>query len=378
MNLWGIIATPFGYLLKGCYYLTQNYVISLLLFAFIIQIFMCLLFGIKQQKNIIKQARMRPYEVIIRKKYAGRNDQVTLRKQQAEIMDLYQREGYSPFGGCLPMIIQLIILFPLYEVVRRPLEYISGYTGSVCWTLEQAFGTAGGGAAEVKTASVIRSLGANGGLVNGAPWRDTIQALVGTAEGQITQADAYAAIETVEYSLGNGMRVLPDVTLFGADLSVEPINAMGTAMWWLIAIPLLNLAFTYISQFVSKKLSYQMGAQEGQGGSMKIMMLFLPLMSMFFTFTFASGIGIYWIFRTLLSMLQQFVLAKTMPYPRYTEEDIKQIEKEMRQEKRNRVKKPKKVDYETEEYHDVGDDEEMVSTQVQSMLTANRNFKRKK
>ena len=121
-----------------------------------------------------------------------------------------------------------------------------------------------------------------------------------------------------------------------------------------------------------------MGAQEGQGGSMKIMMLFLPLMSMFFTFTFASGIGIYWIFRTLLSMLQQFVLAKTMPYPRYTEEDIKQIEKEMRQEKRNRVKKPKKVDYETEEYHDVGDDEEMVSTQVQSMLTANRNFKRKK
>lgn len=376
MNLWGIIATPFGYLLKGCYYLTQNYIVSLLLFALIVQAFMCLLFGIKQQKNMIKQAKMRPYEVLIRKKYAGRNDQVTLRKQQAEIMDLYQKEGYSPFGGCLPMIIQLIILFPLYEVVRRPLEYIAGYTGSVCWTLESAFGTAGGAAAEVKTASVIRSLASNGGFVNGTPWRDTIHALVGTAEGQITSAEAYAAIDTVEYSLGNGMRVLPDVSLFGADLSIEPINAMGTALWWLIAIPILNLAFTYISQFVSKKLSYQMNEQ-AQGGSMKLMMLFLPLMSMFFTFTFASAIGIYWIFRTILTMLQQFILAKAMPYPRYSEEDIKQIEKEMRQEKKNRYKKQNKVDYETEEYHEVGEDEEKVPTQIQSFL-GRTNFKGKK
>ena len=376
MNLWGIIATPFGYLLKGCYYLTQNYVVSLLLFALIIQAFMCLLFGIKQQKNMIKQAKMRPYEMLIRKKYAGRNDQVTMRKQQQEIMDLYQKEGYSPFGGCLPMIIQLIILFPLYEVVRRPLEYIASYTGDVCWTLEKAFGVAGGAAPQVRTASIIRGLGANGGMVGEVNWQQAIQNIVGTAEGQITQAQANAAIDTVKYSLGDGMRVLPDVSLFGADLSIEPINAMGTALWWLIAIPILNLAFTYLSQFVSKKLTYQMNAQQGQGGSMKIMMLFLPLMSMFFTFTFAAGIGLYWIFRTLLAMLQQFILAKAMPYPRYTEEDIKQIEKEMREEKRNRGKKPKKVDYETDEYHEVGENEEMVSTQVQSMLSS-RNFKRK-
>lgn len=375
MNLWGIIATPFGYLLKGCYYLTQNYVVSLLLFALIIQAFMCLLFGIKQQKNMIKQAKMRPYEMLIRKKYAGRNDQVTMRKQQQEIMDLYQKEGYSPFGGCLPMIIQLIILFPLYEVVRRPLEYIASYTSDVCWTLETAFGVSGG-APQVKVASIIRGLNTNGGMVGDTHWQQAIQNIVGTGEGQITQAQASAAIDTVKYSLGDGIRVLPDVSLFGADLSIEPINAMGTVLWWLIAIPILNLAFTYLSQFVSKKLTYQMNAQQGQGGSMKLMMLFLPLMSMFFTFTFASGIGLYWIFRTLLAMLQQFILAKAMPYPRYTEEDIKRIEKEMREEKRNRGKKPKKVDYETEEYHEVGDDEEMVSTQVQSLLT-NKNFKRK-
>ena len=117
--------------------------------------------------------------------------------------------------------------------------------------------------------------------------------------------------------------------------------------------------------------------EQAQGGSMKLMMLFLPLMSMFFTFTFASAIGVYWIFRTLLTMLQQYVLAKAMPYPRYTEEDIKQIEKEMRIEKRNRGKKQKAVDYETEEYRDVGENEEMVSTQVQSMLSS-KNFKGKK
>ena len=63
---------------------------------------------------------------------------------------------------------------------------------------------------------------------------------------------------------------------------------------------------------------------------MKIMMLVLPLMTMFITFNFAAIIGIYWIFRTILSMIQQFILYKAMPYPKFTEEDYKRAEKEMK------------------------------------------------
>lgn len=92
----------------------------------------------------------------------------------------------------------------------------------------------------------------------------------------------------------------------------------------------------YLSQFITKKLQYQNTVQEsmnGQMNSMKIMMLVLPLMTMFITFSFAAAIGIYWIFRTLLSMLQQFILYKAMPYPTFTEEDYKNAEKEMKGKK---------------------------------------------
>ena len=60
------------------------------------------LLSIKQQKNSIKQANLRPKEMAIRKKYAGRNDQPTQQKLQNEIMELYQRENFNPIspGHC--------------------------------------------------------------------------------------------------------------------------------------------------------------------------------------------------------------------------------------------------------------------------------------
>ena len=63
--------------------------------------------------------------------------------------------------------------------------------------------------------------------------------------------------------------------------------------------------------------------------SLKIMMLVMPLMTMVITFNFAAVIGIYWIFRTILSMAQQYILYKAMPYPTFTEEDYKKAEKEL-------------------------------------------------
>ena len=358
MNFWDILATPFAYVMKGCYWLTQNYVLALLLFALVMQIFMCLLFGIRQQKNMIKQAKLRPYEAIIRKKYAGRTDQATMKKMQDEIMGLYQREGYSPLGGCLPMLVQLIIIFPLYEVVRRPLEFISGFAQDSCNILASAFGlNFNGTAIQISTATNIR----NHSL---ADITAKVQAMVGKpywSETELfTQDHANAAISEVEYLLENNAKFLPDVTMFGTDLGITPFDAFGmfSTVGWLILIPILNLAITYLSQFLSRKMTYQ-PAQEGQQAagmnSMKIMLYAIPLMSMFFTFSFPAAIGIYWIFRTILNTLQQFILSKAMPYPRYTEEDIKNIEKEMKEAARGKNKKRREIDV-TNSADDEGDE----------------------
>lgn len=58
-----------------------NYAIAILLFALIIKIIFFPL-GIKQQKNMQKQASLRPKEMAIRKRYAGRTDKVTQQKMQ--------------------------------------------------------------------------------------------------------------------------------------------------------------------------------------------------------------------------------------------------------------------------------------------------------
>lgn len=350
MGFWDTLALPFAYLMKGCYWLTQNYTLALLLYALVLQIIMCLVFGIRQQKNMIKQASLRPYEVILRKKYAGRNDQVTMKKYQDEISALYQKEGYSPLGGCLPMIIQLIVIFPLYEVVRRPLEFITGLSGEACGIIARAFGVdTATNAYQISLASHIKGFSGN--------WAEKIVAVPSETAGQwiVSPEQASATIAQLE---NLNLRFLPDSTLFGTELGIRPWDAFGQSYWWLILIPIVNLGLTYLAQFISKKLSYQSAQQDpstqGAMGSMNIMLYTMPLMSMFFTFTFPAAIGVYWIFRTILNSLQQFILAKAMPYPKFTDEDIKRIEKEL---KVNKKKKPK-ADTDTDTDDENGDTEQ--------------------
>lgn len=124
----------FGWVLDLCYKIVPNYLVAILLFALIIKIVMFPL-GIKQQKNSQKQARLRPKELAIRKKYAGRNDKATQQKAQQEIMELYQKENYSMFGGCLPLLIQFPIIIALYNVIRNPLQYMLGVKRTRAYTV---------------------------------------------------------------------------------------------------------------------------------------------------------------------------------------------------------------------------------------------------
>ena len=103
--------------------ITGSYALALLLYALIFKI-LFLFFSIKQQKNQIAMAKLAPKIEMIKAKYRGRNDQATLRKQQEEIMALQQKEGYSVFSGCLPLLLQLPIIMILYQVIRKPLSFL--------------------------------------------------------------------------------------------------------------------------------------------------------------------------------------------------------------------------------------------------------------
>lgn len=353
------LAIPFGWVLKLCYQFTAlfgesgSYVISLLLFALVMQLVLSP-FGIIQQRNMVKQAKMRPMEYLIRKKYAGRNDRATMQKMQNEIMELYQKEGYSPLKGCLPMLLQLVIIFPLYQVVIRPLQFIGGIPKAACSTIVtcfENFKNAQGDAVyslprtakEVYVSNLIRDLDAD--------QIDAIVSQVTNSNGEVIVSSEKAG-EAISYLVNEAGELIdttiPNVSIFGQNLGEQPFAAFGNfaGLWFLLLIPVINLALMYVSQIVSKKLNpqQQMEAQQQAGGgmlnSMKIMMWTMPLMTFFFTFTFPAAIGVYWIFRTLLSMLQQFILSKIFKMPKYSEEDLKRFEKEMKDAKKNQHKRP--------------------------------------
>lgn len=308
-SIWDtIINRPLGWIIEISYRFTHNYAIALFIFALVLQIVLFPL-GIKQQKNSVKQASLRPKEMAIRKKYAGRNDKPTQQKLNEEIMELYQRENFNPMGGCLPMLIQLQILFSLYNVVISPLKYICGFGAETIKNIQlkvyeilQAAGTEGFEAfAEGKTVSQInlitkmRELG----LTN----------FVGENGQAITES------------------MLPDFTIFGGklDLSMIPIQHLWSI---LLLIPALTLVVTYGSTWISRKLMYNPNPEAQNDISMKIMNLSMPLLSVYISFTVPATIGLYWIFRSILGVLQQLALSKMFPIPKFSEEDYKAAERE--------------------------------------------------
>ncbi len=303
-GLFDILYVPMGFIMRICYSITNNYAFALLLFALVMQLILLPL-GIRQQKGMIKQASLRPKESAIRKKYAGRTDQATQKKMNDELMALYQAENYNPASGCLPLLIQLPIILALFTVVRQPLTYITrlneGVIDALKSAVEQLGGTLTTSYEEISVITFIRDNGLDG------------------IRSVITNFDELSGITE--------STVFPDFTMFGVfDLSVIPSNQF----WPYILVPVLTGTVMLITTKLQRKFTYQSDAtQDAQNqSSMKIMMWLTPLMCAYFAYVVPSAIGVYWIWRNLLSFVQQVVLSKVMPTPKFTEEELLAAERE--------------------------------------------------
>ena len=287
--------------------LTGNYMLVLLIFAFLLEI-LFLPFGILQQKNSIKQAKLRPKEMAIRKKYAGRNDRVTQQKVATEIQELYKSEGYNQLAGCLPMLLQLPIILILYRVIVQPLSYVV-QLGSDTITKIKEFLISTGDIAnaniqEIGLLTKIKELGI------GAFSAETI--------GEAEFADLSSKI-------GN----FPNFNFLGLNLGETPSL---TNFSWLLIIPVLTFAVYFASMKLTRKFSYQapMGTEAQMGCSNNVMDIMMPAMSLFISFSVPAAVGVYWILKSIFGTLKQFILHKVMPIPQFTEEDYKAAEMEMK------------------------------------------------
>ena len=311
--------------------ITGSYIIALLLFAITIEIILLPL-AIKRQKTSIKQAKLRPKEMAIQKKYAGRNDQVTRQKMQQEIMEMHQQEGFNQFGGCLLAIIQLPIILALYQIVVDPLKYVLRMSSEsinvireyITKGLEIAVGNRSG---TLELVSKINELG-----LEGLEGLKTF-----TAEGITAEASA-AAYE----SLASIFDKLPNFTIFGGALDLGAIPSF-TSFNWLLLVPVLTFVTYFLSMKITRKLTYQptnvAADDRATGCSNAIMDIGMPLFSVSIAFAVPAALGVYWVFKSIISTIQSVLLYKLMPLPKFTEEDYKAAEKELAGKNKNKHEK---------------------------------------
>ncbi|MBQ7322809.1 MAG: YidC/Oxa1 family membrane protein insertase [Clostridia bacterium] len=320
-TIYSAIGTFLGWLDK----LTGNYVVALFLFAIIVEILLLPL-SVKQQKNSIRQAKLRPKEMAIRKKYAGRNDQATQQKVTMEIQELYQRENFNPMGGCLPLLIQFPIIIILYNVVVNPMKHLLGMSNEMIQTVQSYLTTAvadgglgldlaGKSNGTIELLSRIKDMGLEA--------LGSLQSFTHSINGTTyLGSDAYGALEAA-FEKG-----LPDFSVFGLNLGEIPSFKNPSPLW---LVPILTFVVYYASMKITRKFTYQPTTADDRqvACSNQMMDITMPLMSVYFTFIMPAAIGVYWIFKSILTTVKQIALHKMMPVPQFTEEDYRAAEREL-------------------------------------------------
>ena len=120
-----ILGYPLGLIMRLLYNILHSYGWSLILFTLLVRLVLVPL-SIKQQKSSAKMAAIQPQMQEIQKMYAKNQT-----KMNEELQKLYQREKYNPSGGCLPMLITLLVLFGLIDVIYNPMQHILGISADV-------------------------------------------------------------------------------------------------------------------------------------------------------------------------------------------------------------------------------------------------------
>ena len=319
-QLGDLIRVPFGWLLGFLYDLTSNYGFAMIIFALIVQAVLTPI-NAKSKKSMMKMSRLQPKIQAIQKKYA--NDQ---QKQNEAIQQLQREEGASMgMGGCLWAFIPLLILIPLFTVIREPINYI------LSESLEN-------------TELIIETLkGLAPEKFAGNQYYHQV-----TAAGLISSyaEELRAAIPGISEATLEGI----NFNFFGIDLGAIPqFNIFAETWAWdwahigLFLIPIISAASQVLQMWVSQKgnesvITNEKGVQDAEmaknsqtAQSNKMMMWMMPIMSLWIGFTVSAGLSVYWFIGGVFRMITDPIMTKH--YRKlYDIEDAERLKKAMEQE----------------------------------------------
>ena len=288
-------ANIFGYLLELLYSIINNYGLAIIFFTIIIKI-LFIPFSVKQQKTMKKSAKLQEKMKILQFKY--KNDPEKLNQ---EVMELYKTEKMNPFSGCLTAIIQIILLFSIFYLVRSPLTYMQKIP-------------------EENMNNYVKQLQESGKSVSSVyPEIDIIREYNFLKEQN--PEDEYIDKANLK------------MNFLGLDLSKVPQQNLTD--YTVYIIPVLYI----LSSFVSIKLSTAMQQKEqnnkekevidGTTGkelvpeegknemdavmeTNKMMSWFMPLMSVSVALVAPLGLALYWLTNNILMIIERLILNKVI------------------------------------------------------------------
>ena len=293
MNPLYILGVPLGYVMEWIYKLIPNYGWDIILFTLLITVIKIPL-QLNQQKSMARMSAFQPMVAEIQKKYRDKPE-----KQQEELMKLQQDFGYKPTAGCMPMLLNFLVMFGVIGVVYNPLERIFHISAA-------ALASAG----EAMTAA---------GISFTAITRDTniIAEVVAGNSGVLGCFSAQQIATITEFS--------QHMNFLGIDLTRIPQIGLSLDL----VLPLLSVVTMFLSTHISMKASGQQ-----MQGSMKVTMYLMPLMYLFFCFTYPLAFSLYYVISNIVMTVQTQVMRKIYDPEKMRKEVEAQIEEKKKQQKR--------------------------------------------
>ncbi|MCI8840227.1 MAG: YidC/Oxa1 family membrane protein insertase [Oscillospiraceae bacterium] len=279
MDIWQILMTPFSLLLKLFCQVFNSYGIALILFTVVVKVILFPL-HLKGKKSMIKMNVVNSQLQEIQKRCGNDRE-----KYNQEVQKFYAENNVNPMGGCGWSMIPMLILWPLYAIIRRPLKYMMNLT-------------------EAATTAVGKALG----------WADFTP--VGYNEltlGSMMKAGNLSAAKDAAAAAGvsaAGMFVI-NFDFFGIDLSLIPqLKFWEGGLSWgsigLFLLPVISAALSLVSTLIMQKTN-QMSKDQAPPKMNLSLLLLGPGMSLFIGFGMPAGMCVYWIANSLLMMVQEVI-----------------------------------------------------------------------
>lgn len=307
----------------------QNIGICIIIFTIIIYTLMIPL-TIKQQKWSKMSSVMNPEIQKVQKKYANKKDQATMLKQQEEMQTIYEKYGTSPTGGCLPLLIQMPVLFALYPVIQNIPNYVEGIKNVYTPVVSQIMSTD-------NFQKIMEKIGTEKPVMMSASSYDyskadtLVQVLYkfqdSTWNTLVEKIPSLKdAVETTTQTIGHLN------SFMGINIGEAPFTMLMSAIknFSIVGIILAVIipVMAGLTQFISVKLQPQpqVDTSNPMANSMKTMTYTMPLFSVFMGFTLPAGLGLYWAISAIVRSVQQFAINKYLA-KKSTEELIAENQK---------------------------------------------------